>query len=63
MIKLAVIKKDGTWEEKKVRIPSDPQGDNLATALYYLSDKGFKFPEGVVQVTILPDNWKLLKRK
>jgi hypothetical protein len=66
MIKIALIKDDGTWEEKKLRITRVRFSDSVFKVLSHLRDIGIivdgEYPEGVVEVAILPDNWNKKKK-
>jgi hypothetical protein len=67
MIKIAVIKADGTWEEKKLRITRPLYSEALHRVYSHLVDKKFiingELPDGVLEVAILPDNWERFKKK
>lgn len=63
MVKIALIKKDGTWEEKKLRIKVDHYHQvNFPEIWEYLADHKLltetrELPEGVISIAILPLKW------
>jgi hypothetical protein len=69
MIRIALIKEDGTWEEKKLRIKvSYFQNESYPQIWEYLADHKFltesrKLPEGIIRIAILPLKWDSKKKK
>jgi len=63
MVKIALIKKDGTWEEMHLRIKVNKYSTvGFPTIHEYLRKKKFltesgEYPEGVIGVSILPLKW------
>jgi homogentisate 1,2-dioxygenase len=67
MVKIALVKNDGTWEEKKLRIKVDYfHRASMSEILRYLEDHKYltetrEFPEGIISIAILPLNWSKKK--
>jgi len=69
MVRIALIKDDGTWEEKKLRIKVDYfHRANFPEIWEYLAKHKFltesrEFPDGIISLAILPLKWDGKKKK